>query len=62
MSQYNKFNNESENMKSTIDLMEQNYKNSINNDNKKVNGNIDINRNYEEEPITENKKVRKREA
>ena len=30
MSQYNKFNNESENMKSTIDLMEQNYKNSIN--------------------------------
>ena len=56
MSQYTKFNNESENMKSTIDLMEQNYKNSINNDNKKVNGNIDINRNYEEEPIIENKR------
>ena len=55
MSQYNKF-NENENMKSTIDLIDQNYKNSNNNDNKKVNGNIDINRNYEEEPIIENKR------
>ena len=46
--------NHKDNIKSTIDLIDENDKIDINK-NKKENGNIDINRNYEEEPINKKK-------
>ena len=46
--------NHKDNVKSTIDLIADNDKIDTNK-NKKENGNIDINRNYEEEPINKKK-------
>ena len=48
--------NHKDNIKSTIDLIDENDKIDINK-NKKENGNIDINRNYEEEPINKKKNI-----